>query len=735
MSIAEHTPGGPGGHGAEDTPLRRRKTLCLCALIAALVLAIFGKTLLYGFVYDDALYVTDNAIVQKGLSLQGIPWAFTFGEIGHWHPLTWFTHMLDCQLYGLHAWGHHLTNVILHALAAALLFLVLRELIGDPAKWGRCAFVAAAWAVHPLRAESVAWVSERKDVLSGLFFMLALLAYARSVRAPSAARRAWVAALFALGLMSKDMLVTFPFVLLLLDYWPLGRLGAHTRLAPLLKEKIPLFALSLASCAATFLVPEKVTDAHTIPLSLRMENALVSYCIYLRQSIWPAGLSANYPNPTHPFPAWQVAGAIALLCAITAAAIALRKNYPWLLVGWLWFAGMLVPVSGLVQISHYAHADRYTYLPQIGLWIAATWTVCEAGGKWLRNGVSCAAAASILVALSWATCIQLTYWRDDITLWTHALECNPADGVAHTNLGLDLLERGDADGAIAHLKEALRLDPAFERPHLNLGIALERTGDIKSAMDEYRKVLRINPNYSEAYERLGQALQRQGDYDSSITNFKEAIRTNPRSPEAYYDLGSALLQQQKYDEAMENFRKAEQLDPTHAETRTNLGNALAAESRTAEAIAEYREAIRIDPNEANAHYNLANALFAQGHGAEAIAESQKALAMQPGNTFYQNDLALMLSMSPDHSLRDGPTAVELATKANQATGGNNPLILRTLAAAYAETGDFTQAIATASKAMELLETHPAGGVAVELRRELDLYKSGRKFENGARAEK
>jgi hypothetical protein len=450
----------------------------VCIFLAVIIWMVFGQTLGHEFVnYDDDLYVYENPVVQKGLTWEGFRWALTYGGIGHWHPLTWLSHMLDCQLYGLNAGGHHLTNLLLHGAATILLFLVLRRMTGT--LW-RSAFVAAVFAIHPLRVESVAWVAERKDVLSGLFFMLTLWAYVRYVQrqsrvegrgsnaqaTPALGSRLWtfdyylVLLFFALGLLSKNMLVTLPFVLLLLDYWPLNRLAGFSPgvLLRRVAEKIPLFVLTIGSCMATALVPE-IRSADTLPFGLRMENALVSYVIYLWQMIHPSGLACLYPNPASYLPLWQVAGALGLLLAISGAVWAFRQKHPWLVVGWLWYLGMMVPVIGIVQISHYAHADRYTYLPQIGLYLLLTWAAADLCAGWRhRRVVLGGGSAIILMALIFCAHTQSSYWRNSESLWTHALTCTSDNYIAHNNLGNALLEKGEVDEAMAQYQKALEIN-------------------------------------------------------------------------------------------------------------------------------------------------------------------------------------------------------------------------------------------------------------------------------------
>ena len=404
----------------------------VCIFLVIIVWLVFGQTLRHEFLnYDDDAYVYQNPYVMAGLTRRGILWAFTFAEIGHWHPVTWFSHMLDCRLWGLRAGGHHLTNVLLHAATAILLFLAWKQMTG--ALW-RSAFVAALFAIHPQRVESVAWIAERKDVLSGVFFMATILAYVRYVhKGPSIVRYALIVILFAVGLMSKGTLVTLPFVLLLLDYWPLQRLKpeifksiwqreSRTAVLRFVAEKIPLFMLSAASCIATNLSPEKIPPAFQMSLPLRIENALVSYVIYVKQLFYPAGLAVPYFNPPGGFPLWQVVVALALLIGISLGALVFWKTHPYLFVGWFWYLGMMVPVIGLVQISYYARADRYTYLPHIGLYMVATWSAAELLRQW-RHGreILTVAALVLITVLTLSARAQASYWHDSERLWRHVL--------------------------------------------------------------------------------------------------------------------------------------------------------------------------------------------------------------------------------------------------------------------------------------------------------------------------
>jgi len=663
----------------------------ICAALIVLVFTVFGQTIGHDFVnFDDGLYVYDNPVVSRGLTLAGIGWAFTHVVSANWHPLTVIIHMLDCQLYGLWAGGHHLTNVILHAACVVLLFLLLLEMTG--VLW-RSGFVAAIFAIHPLRVESVAWVSELKDVLSGVFFMLTLWAYVRYVRSPQTrGRYIMVMVWLALGLMSKPMLVTVPFVLVLLDYWPLRRLQHASQLPTSLWEKIPLFALSTLSCVSTVLAQTEAIalNAH-LSLSARFCDALIAYAAYLKKLIYPSQLAVLYPVLKQGWPAWQVIGALALLLALTVGAYKLRQRQPFLLVGWLWYLGMLVPVIGLLQVGSQAYADRYTYLPQIGLCIAATWAAGDWAGelpqrRWALGGIACA----ILCGLTAAAYHQTTWWRDSTTLWTHTLECTQDNSIAHNDLGDVLLQQGQTQDAIGHFNEALRINPAYAEAHVNLGNALFQQGHTQDAIAQYRTALQINPAAAEAHNNLGLALLQQGRPDEALDEFRAALQINPASAEIHANLGIALFQLGRADEAINEFRAAVQINPAYAE----------------------------------AHRNLAVALFQLGKADEAIPHSEKALALQPSSFSFQDSLAWMPATAPQAPLRNGPRALELASSANQATGGRNARVLHTLAAAYAATGDFANAVQTAQKALRLAEAQSNTPLVTALRREITLYKAG-----------
>jgi tetratricopeptide (TPR) repeat protein len=543
-------------------------TIAAVALaLIAITLTVYAPVRHHGFLtWDDTLYVTQNPEVLRGLTWHGVRWAFTTGYAWNWHPLTWLSHMLDVQLYGRDAGLHHLTNVLLHVANTLLLFGLLHRTTGDVARSG---FVAALFGVHPLHVESVAWVAERKDVLSGLFWMLTLWAYAGYARRPSAGRYAAVLVLFALGLMSKPMVVTLPFVLLLMDVWPLRRLPAGWRLV---WEKLPLLALAAAASAVTFLVQQRdgaVPGIESLPLGLRLQNAVVSYAAYVRTTLWPARLAAFYPYPAS-FGASRVLAAIALLVGASVLAWVFRRR-GYVLVGWLWFLGTLVPVIGFVQAGNQALADRFMYVPLVGLLVVIAWGAPDVLGRWpgarlvLPFGAGLAVAASVVGARA-----QVEHWRDDATLWEHALVVTSGNHVAHTNVGNILMRQGRVDEAIPHYAEALRVRPAFALAHGNLGLALAAQGRLGDALDHYAEALRLDPRYAEAHYNMSLDLAKLGRNEEAIAHLEEAVRLKPEAAEPHRVLGVMLAALGRTTEAAAQFGEALRLDPGDERSRHAL---------------------------------------------------------------------------------------------------------------------------------------------------------------------
>jgi tetratricopeptide (TPR) repeat protein len=566
----------------------------------------------------------------------------------------------------------------LHTIAVLLLFRVLRVATG--ALWPS-AFVAALFAIHPLHVESVAWVSERKDVLSGLFFVLMLGAYVRYGRAPSIGRYLAVAVLFAAGLMSKSMLVTAPFVLLLLDYWPLSRFErplvaskgktAHRwnqrpAIQRLLLEKIPLLVLSAAACGVTFVLQKQEAGAiPPLPFAWRAENAFTSYVTYLWKTFWPTRLAVFYPHPNNSLPIWEVILAIAFLVAITAAAIGLRKQRGYLFTGWFWYLGMLVPVIGVVQVGEQGHADRYTYLPQIGLFLMVVWGAAELSVyARLKPHFVATTAAAIVVAFGWTAFVQRTHWKDSETLWNHALAVTSNNDVAHNNLGFLCADRGDMDKAISHFEAALRIRASKPERHYDLGSAF----------------VQMN---------LGDALARKGRPDEAILHYREAIKLQPNYADAYYNLGSVLFAKSEIDEA----------------------------------IAQWRRTLELEANYADAYTGIGNALLQRGLLKEAISHYEKAREIAPQDPHSRNNVAWVLATSPDASIRDGSRAVKLAQEAVDLSGGKEPQFLRTLAAAYAEDNRFGEAISAAKQGFEIASAQGDLALAEKIRADVALYRN------------
>jgi tetratricopeptide (TPR) repeat protein len=557
---------------AEQKPIpapaaKNRNALWICLALIAANLIVYVRTWGYGFVtWDDPQYITENPFLRQGLSFSGIWWAITTTYQFYWHPLTWISYLADYQFFGDSPGGYHAVNVILHIASTVILFVVLREMSG--VLW-RSAFVAMLFAVHPLHVESVAWVAERKDVLSTLFWMLTMWAYVRYARRPSPMRYGAVALLFGAGLMAKPMLVTLPFALLLLDAWPLGRLAERWKLV---WEKLPLFALSLAASVITFLAQRgagAVAGLDALPLSSRAANGLVSYVAYLVKTAWPVDLGALYPFL--PVPAWKVFGSVVVLLIISAAVYQNARRYAYLAVGWLWYLGTLVPVIGLVQVGGVAMADRFTYIPHVGLFLAITWGLADLASAWSipRTGLAAAAGSVILASLA-AASRQAEYWRDSIALWEHTLQITQANYRAHNNLGTELRGQRRFADAEVQFRNALAIRTDFAEGHNNLGGVLAEQGKLPEAVQHYNEALRLKPDYAEAHNNLGVAYANQGQTDYAIREFLDSLRINPNQADTHSNLAVMYETQGAIPKAVEHFNKALQLNPQHAEARRSL---------------------------------------------------------------------------------------------------------------------------------------------------------------------
>lgn len=633
-------------------------------LLIVATLGVFWQVRSHDFLnYDDDVYVSENSQVQEGFTRKSVIWAFTSGYASNWHPLTWLSHMLDCQLFGLNPGGHHLTNLMLHLANTLLLFLLLNRMTSS---LYRSALVAALFALHPLHVESVAWVAERKDVLSTLFWMLTMWTYLLYVEHPRLGRYLLTLVVFTLGLMAKPMLVTLPCVLLLLDYWPLDRLalrqpedsinsGAQKGLSSspqrsfllrLFWEKVPFFVLAAVSSAVTFLVQQSsgaVKSVESFPLSIRIANGLVSYVSYIYKMIWPQHLAVFYPHQGSSLPMWLAGAAGLLLLGISVAVMRAGRRHPYLAVGWLWYLGTLVPVIGLVQVGLQEMADRYTYVPLIGLFIMIAWGIPELTRGWRYGRVVLRmAAGSLLAVLMVCTWMQLRHWRNNETLFKHALNTTANNFLAHDSLGNTLAQQGKIGEAIDHYSAALRIKPDYMNSHTNLGIALLQRGDVEQAITHFSAVLRYQSDSPEAHNNLGLAVARQGYVDRAIDHYFTAIRLKPDYPQAHNNLGNALASQGKFDQAISHYSEALRIKPEDAGAHSNLANVLASQGRFKEAIDHYSQALQIKPDNFEAHNNLGVVLADQGKLDEAIDHYSEALRIRPDYANAHNDLAVAL---------------------------------------------------------------------------------------------
>jgi Tfp pilus assembly protein PilF len=590
-----------------------RPDLLILLALAVATLAIYAQVIGHQFItLDDPTYIQENPMVNRGVTLAGLAWAFTTFHATNWHPLTWISHMIDCQLFGMNAGGHLLVNALIHAANTILVFWFL--LRTTHARWPS-ALVAAFFAVHPLHVESVAWASERKDTLSTFFGLLSLIGYVRYAEAPSISRYAWVATTLALGLLAKPMLVTWPLVMLLLDYWPLGRfhrsdfrgqpahrslgVGGWSVVRGLVVEKIPLFALVAASAVITFLAQSQGGAVRTFtdaPITLRLSNALVSYAKYLLLTIWPNDLAVYYPFAWAGIPAWQMIGAAFLLIGITRFCFSQRKIRPYLIVGWLWFLGTLVPVIGLVQVGGQIMADRYFYVPSIGLFVAIVFGLADIAKSWrvaplLNGGI----AVGVLLILATLTNAQIRRWRDSFTLFEHTLAVTPPNLRIENSLALAMGASGRYDEAAAH----------------------------------FEKTLQIDPNFYDGLVGMGVTRAFQGRIPEAIAYFQGAIRSQPDTPKAHVQLALALWKQSDDQAAFEEMRRASQLAPKDADIRADFGLALELVGQIPEAIEQLHEALRMNPNNAEAHGNLGLALLSSGKARESIPEFEAALRLKP----------------------------------------------------------------------------------------------------------
>ncbi len=749
--------------------------ILICLAIAILTAVVYWRTGQNSFInFDDPDYVTANPMTQSGLTLQTVRWAFGSSHSSNWHPVTWLSHALDCQLFGLNLGAHHLESLGIHIGNALLLFLLLKRITGS--LW-RSAFVAALFAVHPLHVESVAWLSERKDVLSTLFFLLTLWSYASytgrlqppPALPPTGRFRGFSYGLalvwFALGLMSKPMLVTLPCVLLLLDFWPLGRMTQRATFGKLLIEKLPFFALAAASSAATFLVQRAsgaVVPLASSSLETRAANALVAYGRYLGSTFVPVDLSVFYPYIPFDFSSGTVLGSGLLLVAISIGACYFARSRPWAFVGWFWFLGTLVPVIGLVQVGRQSMADRYTYLPHIGFFILFTWACAEALGRSKAGRAVCGALGSAAVLVcGWLTADQVPLWRNSTTLFTHAAKATQNNFIAHGVLANALLDADKLEEAGAEVEKSIQINPGYPEAHLTRGHIHAKKKEFEKAVSSFQEALQLDASFGDAYTSLADVLLKMGRFSEAEAAARAALRLGPLGLPAHYSLATALHQQKKYPEAIETYQKLISLNPGLFSPYRYMANAYFAMGKVDEAIASLQKALSVKPGDVETRLALGLACVESGHLDEGTAALEEVLRMQPHNaiaayqvgmvrqsrkdyaaavTFFRkalaeqpewpealNNLAWLLAACPRSEVRDGSQAVALAERAVKLTSSKEPMFLGTLAASFAEAGRYAEAVDAAGKARALAEAQGNKELARRNGELLELYRAGKAF--------
>jgi protein O-mannosyl-transferase len=606
----------------------RRLEWCVYAALLVAILTVYSQVRHFDFVnFDDPEYISGNNHVRAGLTWAGVKWAFTSTTAANWFPLTWISNMASYQIFGLDSGWHHLIDVLFHALASVLLLAALRRMTG--ALWPS-AFVAFVFALHPLHVESVAWVAERKDVLCAFFWCLTLWCYAHYVSRPSAASYAWVVLAFCGGLMSKSMIVTLPLVLLLLDFWPLRRPWRNA----LLWEKAPLLALAGTVSVLTLVSQQQghaVRSLTSLPVSLRLANAAWTYVAYMGRMFWPAKLAVYYPYP-HNLAAWQLLVAVGTIAGITMLAVRWFRPYPYLAVGWFWYLGTLVPVIGLVQVGGQSSADRYTYLPTIGLTIMLAWAAVDLLKRYPQASkfVVGAAVACVCVCLV-LTAIQASYWANSGLLFQHAVDVTTGNYIADNNLADYYLTETRTEEARAPVLEALRLNPYYPEAHVNLATILRRTGQMGESERQYQEAIELQPINPSAHAGYGALLLQEGRAGEAAGEFARVVELQPEDADGRYNLGRVLVATGRFDQGVAQLNEAIRLRPDYADAHHSLAVALAGRGRLAEAVSEFRAEARLKPGDADVHNNLGMLLAGVGRLDEAIAEYSEALRIQPNS--------------------------------------------------------------------------------------------------------
>jgi len=696
--------------------------IVICAALVTATLAAYEPIRHNGFVsYDDGAYITKNPNVTGGITRESVIWAFTNSHMGNWHPLTMLSHMLDCEIFGLNPLWHHFINVLFHILNVLLIFWILTATTG--AMWPS-AFVAAVFALHPLQVESVAWAAERKTVLSGLFWFLTIAVYIWYTRRAGIGRYILLLMVYALCIMTKPVVVTLPLVLLLLDYWPLERIrirktplrpkgyagqaedrrgqragGASQKVSAgwLIVEKIPLLALSVILSVTTFAAQQNAgafVPLDTTPLDSRVANMFLSYTKYIGKTIWPSQLVAFYPYPNATFLTMAATICVPLFVLISVISIYVGRRRKYAATGWLWYVVTLVPMIGLVQVGSQGIADRYMYVPILGLLIIVAWAVRDFvfnRPRW-KIAVSVLAAGALLSAVI-VTRTQVRYWQNSMSLFEHALKLTKNNPVAEKGYGSALFAEGRFDEAVVHLRNALQ----------------------------------THPGYLAAGNELGKVYLKQGKFNEAVACFNELLKRNKNSAEVYYNLGLASILQKKYEEAIKYFARVLELDPKYPDAHNNMGTALLAAGKNTEAIKHLNEALRISSNDAGLYEKLGNAYVQSGKYEPAIQNWTRALELKPDSVDALNNIAWLLATFGEVSTENANKAIELAQHACELTGYNDPEFLDTLAAAYASAGKFGDAKATAEKALIAARAAGREDLAGEIQERIKLYEAGQPY--------
>lgn len=683
--------------------------------------------------FDDPVYVTSNSYVQRGLTWENVQRVFTHVHANFWHPLTTLSHILDWEMYGKKAGGHHLTSLLFHVGSVVLLFAFLQRMTGTV--W-RSALVAALFAWHPLRVESVAWVAERKDVLSTFFWMLTLWCYARYGESRGSNTKAgklpyfWYGACFlsfALGLMAKPMLVTLPFVMLLLDYWPLRRATLRWPVIKpdllLLVEKLPFFVLAAAAVMIAIGAQQQggALMGEQIPLLMRLQNAVVSYVSYIGKTVWPQGLAVFYPYPLS-LPAWKPLIAVVLLLGITG--VIMWRRIPYLVLGWLWYLGTLVPVIGLMQVGSHAMADRYTYVPQVGLLIAAVWGLSNlAVRRRVSGNITRSAAGLVLIVLAALTVAQLKHWKNTGTLFQHTLAVTKRNPVAHVQLAAFAVTKGDLALAESHARQALELFPNSAIAHHVMGLACEAQQKWAEAAEHFSRTLAQQPDHIEATFGLATAFSRLGQTDQAIEKYSKVVQLNPEDPFPLNNLANIFLSQGRYDEAIARYTDALRLKPDYADARFNLAMAHVNQEKFEAALPHFKQLAEEAPSDPQVLYYLGLCLSRDGHLNEAFGHFNRALELAGEFPQVMSELAVIRATGSASELRNVEEAIRLAQRACELTEYKDVSCLRSLAAVLAEAGRFDEAISMAEKAISAAES---ASLTKSIESELQRYRSRQK---------